>query len=63
MRKKVEESHRDFFEYKKKEKDEYDKEYDKGKLKKIKKKKERKIIDFNMLEESLKSKKKSGYYF
>ena len=63
MRKNLEANNKEFFEYKKKEKDEYDKEYDKGKMKKIKLKKERKIIDFNMLEQNLKSRKRNSYNF
>ncbi len=36
----------------KKEKDEYDRDYDKGKVKKIKKKREKKVIDFQKLHET-----------
>ncbi|KAL4429747.1 hypothetical protein ABPG74_004384 [Tetrahymena malaccensis] len=59
---KVKEHNKHILEYNKKEKDEYDVEYDKGKLKKIKKKKEKQRINFDKLaQQQQKNKNKNGY--
>ncbi|EAS07036.2 ubiquitin carboxy-terminal hydrolase (macronuclear) [Tetrahymena thermophila SB210] len=62
FRNKVKEHNKNILEYQKKEKDEYDVEYDKGKLKKIKKKKEKQRINFDKLaQQQQKNKNKNGY--